>query len=202
MRAKSIAKTVVTSRQRRTGDSGSMKAPSKKKTLAKWTPKEMELALSGVDEWTPETFRMLQHLHGNAASERWSRSGKRKKSWRRGGAWSAVERRLFGNPDKHLSANRKYGRGFGASLMEGPNTDLFGIAGLPFDGELSDHLWDNHNWQSLLQECDEVSLLETGRDNMPRMSDSYYWAPVDDPAQCARQLREVIIRIALENRVP
>src|SRR5688500_14330632 len=125
MRAKSIAKTMAASRQRQTGDSAAMKAPSKTKALAKWAPKEMEQALSGVDEWTPETFRMLQHLHGNAASEGWSRSGKRKKSWRRGGAWSAVERRLFGNPDKHLSANRKYGRGFSVSLMEGPSIDLF-----------------------------------------------------------------------------
>jgi len=180
--------------------SGARKTPSKK--LAGWTPQEIEQALSGVDEWTPETFQMLQHLHRNAASERWNRAGKRKKSWRRGGKWTAVERRLFGNPDTHLSANRKYGRGFSASLIDGPSVSLFDIAGLPFDGELSDHLWDDHNWESLLEECDEIFLIETGTDDIPCRSDIYYWAPVDDPAQFARQLREVIIRIALEHRIP
>jgi hypothetical protein len=202
LQRRAVFTTAAAGRPRRAGGSGARKRPSKRNVPATWTPGEIEQALCGIEEWTPETFRMLQQLHGKAASEKRSRSGNQKKSRRGDGAWSAVERRLFGNPNRHLRANRKYGRGFGASLMDGPYVSLFDIAGLRSGGELSDRLWDNHNWESLLDECDEIVLIKTGEDNVPRMSDAYYWVAVDHPDRFARQLRDAIIRIALKTRVP
>jgi len=153
--------------------------------------------LTDVGPWTWEPILLLEHLHARAAAESPDRrSGLEVDATV--GPWRTLERKLFRDPHKLLEENDGYGRGSGASLIEGPNADLFEIAGLPRTDELSDHLWDEYNWQSLLNECPSVTCIEDSEiDEMPGMSDAYFWVAVDFPKQFGRELQEVIMRAAL-----
>jgi len=92
-----------------------------------------------------------------------------------------------------LESNKEYGDGFSATLMDGPSVDLFEIAGFEWTSELNDAVWGNYNWKSLLEECDSVEIIETGeQDEIPGMSDVFFWVAVDDPKRFEKQLRKVI----------
>jgi len=92
-----------------------------------------------------------------------------------------------------LEPNEEYGDGFSASLMDGPSVDLFEIAGFEWTSELNDAVWSNYNWKSLLEECGSVEIIETDRhDQVPGMSDVFFWVAIDDPKIFKKQLRTVI----------
>jgi len=92
-----------------------------------------------------------------------------------------------------LESNEEYGDGFSASLMDGPSVDLFEIAGFEWTSELNDAVWGNYNWKSLLEECGSVEIIETGEhDQVPGMSDVFFWVAIDDPKIFKKELRTVI----------
>jgi hypothetical protein len=93
-----------------------------------------------------------------------------------------------------LTSNEAYGAGFSATLMDGPHVDLFEIAELEWTSELNDAVWGKHNWQSLLEECEEVEVTETGtQDDAPGMSDVFFWVAINDPKKFKRQLRAAML---------
>lgn len=93
-----------------------------------------------------------------------------------------------------LEYNDQYGDGFSASLMDGPSIDLFQVAGLECTDELWAAVWDTFNWQSLLTECGSATIIEIGdQDEMPGMSDIFYWVAVDNPEEFRCELREVML---------
>jgi len=92
-----------------------------------------------------------------------------------------------------LESNEDYGKGFSASLMDGPSVDLFEIAGFEWTSELNDAVWGKYNWKSLLEECGSVDVIETGQhDQVPGMSDVFFWVAIDDPKNFKKELRTVI----------
>ncbi|SMC82987.1 hypothetical protein [Polynucleobacter kasalickyi] len=93
-----------------------------------------------------------------------------------------------------LDFDQEYGAGFFASLMDGPSVDLFKIAGFKRNSELLDTIWDHYNWQSLLEECRSVEIIETGEnDEAPGMSDVFFWVAIDDPKKFKKELRTIIL---------
>lgn len=93
-----------------------------------------------------------------------------------------------------LEPNEDYGPGFFASLMDGPSVDLFQIARLECTDELHDKVWGRHNWKDLLDECGSATIIETGdQDDMPGMSDVFYWVAVDDEERFRAELRAVLL---------
>lgn len=149
--------------------------------------------LRGEVNWNQKHFKTLRSLHEKAESEtpapaRNSGSAAALVSWR------SLERRLFGDLDNCLEDNEQYGRGFGASLIDGPSIDIFRLAGLELTDELTDNLWNNVNWQSLLDACQSATVIETSEtEGGPGMSDTFYWVAVDNPERFGRELREVIL---------
>ena len=92
-----------------------------------------------------------------------------------------------------LVPNEEYGDGFSASLMNGPSVDLFEIAGYEWTPELNDAVWGDYNWKSLLEECSSIELIEIEEhDEIPGMSDTYYWIAIDDEEKFKKELRGVI----------
>lgn len=153
--------------------------------------------LRGLEVWTAQKLKVLQDLNVRALAESRERGTNRAARGFRG-QWQSLEQELYGTPDEHLEDDADQGRGFGASLMDGPSVSLIGVSGLSRSDQLQDHLWDDHNWQSLLEECHSVSTVEVGQqDDVPGMSDVFYWVPVDNPLQFGRELRLAIIRQAL-----
>lgn len=104
---------------------------------------------------------------------------------------------LLGKKQKkqnELTSNEEYGDGFSATLMDGPCVDLFEIAGLEWTSELNDAVWGNHNWKSLLEECEGVEITETGtQDDAPGMSDVFFWVKVENPKKFKRELRAAML---------
>ena len=149
--------------------------------------------LRGEVNWNQKHFKTLRSLHEKAESEtpapaRNSGSAAARVSWR------SLERRLFVDLDDCLEDNEQYGRGFGASLIDGPSIDIFRLAGLELTDELTDNLWNNVNWQSLLDACQSATVIETSEtEGGPGMSDTFYWVAVDNPERFGRELREVIL---------
>jgi hypothetical protein len=92
-----------------------------------------------------------------------------------------------------LEINEEFGEGFPASLIDGPSVDLFQIAGYEWTSELNDAVWGNYNWKSLLEECDSVEIIETGRqDQVPGMSDVFFWVSIVDAKKFKKELFSVI----------
>ena len=81
------------------------------------------------------------------------------------------------------------------SLLEAPAYDFLELTGLATEGALEDAVHDQHNWQSMLGECDGVEIEETHEvDEMPGMSDQFFQVTITDPIALARDLRELVIR--------
>ena len=98
------------------------------------------------------------------------------------------------NNKSYLTKNKKYGNGFSASLMDGPTVNLFKIADLEETDELSDAVWSNHNWQSLLEECHSAEIITLQEhDDAPGQSDVTFWIAIDDPIKFKRQLHKVLL---------
>lgn len=94
----------------------------------------------------------------------------------------------FEEPDDEL------GDGFSASLMDGPSIDLFKVAGLEETDQLHDAVWGKFNWQSLLGECGSANIIETVEiDEVPGMSDVFYWVEVDDSEMFRSELRTAML---------
>ncbi len=152
---------------------------------------ELWKTLEGVVTWTDEKRNALAHLHSAARSEARG-AGPRARS----GPWRDLERRLFGDPGRLTSNDEENGQGFSASLMNGTAVGIFELAGIEDTDELSDRLWGNHNWQSVLDSCPAAEVIQLGEhDDVPGMSDVYFWVRISDPDEFARQLRELILRL-------
>lgn len=99
--------------------------------------------------------------------------------------------------ESFIEHNVEFGDGFSASLMEGPSVDLFQVAGLEWTSDLNDAIWGHHNWQSLLQECRSVEIIKTGcQDDVPGMSDVFFWVAIIDPKKFRQELRAVMLAAA------
>ena len=95
-----------------------------------------------------------------------------------------------------LTQNEEYGDGFSASLMNGPSVDLLEIAGYEWTPELNDAVWGEYNWKSLLEECSSIEIIEVEEhDEIPGMSDKYFWVAVDDEEKFKEELRGMISSI-------
>jgi hypothetical protein len=96
-----------------------------------------------------------------------------------------------------IQPNDEYGDGFSATLMDGPRADLFEIAGLEWSSDLNDAVWGNHNWRSLLEECENAEIIQTGsQDHAPGMSDVFFWVAISDPKKFSQELRTVMLAAA------
>ena len=96
-----------------------------------------------------------------------------------------------------IQPNEDYGDGFSATLMDGPRADLFEIAGLEWTSDLNDAVWGNHNWKSLLEECENAEIIETGsQDHAPGMSDVFFWVAISDPKKFSQELSTVMLAAA------
>ncbi len=96
-----------------------------------------------------------------------------------------------------LQFNTEHGQGFSATLIDGPSTDLFEIAGLEWSADLHDDVWGHHNWKSLLEECDTAEIIEIGsQDHTLRMSDIFSWVVISDPEKFRQELRAAILAAA------
>jgi|GEM_PF-1775199 len=135
-----------------------------------------------------ELLDAVRHLHGKIVSA--SESGR--------SGWLALENRLFGNPARFFQKVRGGGFRFGASLMDGPDVDVFEVAGLRSTDELHDGVWGETNWNTLLGNCPAVDVDEQySLDEIPGQSDTYYWCEVTDPRQFARELRIALLTQAV-----
>jgi hypothetical protein len=95
-----------------------------------------------------------------------------------------------------MSINEETGQGLSASLINGTAVGVFALAGIEETDELSDRLWGTHNWRSVLDSCPAAEVMEVGEhDDVPGMSDVYFWVRISDPDECARQLRELILTL-------
>ena len=95
-----------------------------------------------------------------------------------------------------IQPNEDYGDGFSATLMDGPRADLFEIAGLEWTSDLNDAVWGNHNWKSLLEECENAEIIETGsQDHTPGMSDVFFWVVINDPEKFKSELRAAMLDV-------
>ncbi|MCA8976287.1 MAG: hypothetical protein KDC98_16330 [Planctomycetes bacterium] len=151
--------------------------------LESLSPDQVQQVLEGIESWNhPDILSLLRLLHQKCGT-----AGGRSAS-----AWRWVEERLFGDPTRIVDG------AFDASLMDGPSVDLLEVAGLPYSDELSDAVWANHNWQSLLDECRGVLCEEVGeQDDIPGMSDAFYSVGIDDSHDFARDLRECMVKCAI-----
>ena len=96
-----------------------------------------------------------------------------------------------------MQSNDQYGDGFSATLMDGPRADLFEIAGLEWTSDLHDAVWSKHNWKSLLEECANAEIIETGsQDHAPGMSDVYFWVAIADPKKFSQELCTAMLTAA------
>ena len=96
-----------------------------------------------------------------------------------------------------IQPNEDYGDGFSATLMDGPRADLFEIAGLEWTSDLNDAVWGNHNWKSLLEECENAEIIEAGsQDHTPGMSDVFFWVAIADSKKFSQELRTVMLAAA------
>jgi hypothetical protein len=96
-----------------------------------------------------------------------------------------------------IQPNDEFGDGFSATLMDGPRADLFEIAGLEWTSDLHDAVWGNHNWKSLLEECENAEIIETGsQDHAPGMSDVFFWVAIADSKKFSQELRTVMLAAA------
>ena len=135
---------------------------------------------------------LLTHLHARAAAEA-KLSDQRNGS---PGPWVGVERGLFGDPENHLESDSDHGPGFSASLMDGPDVDLLTFCGLQLSSEHQDVLSDSGPLSDLVERCDAAECIEVGDvDQIPGMSDVFYWIAINDADVFARQLREAIVQI-------
>lgn len=153
---------------------------------------EVEQQLHAVTEWSAEACKALKRLHTEARAEvlRGMREAKDSR-------WQQLEHRLFGDPERLVSNDEEHGQGFAASLIDGMAVDVFKFAGVEWTEELHERLWSNHNWQSLLDSCPAAEYLEVDeQDDVPDMSDGYFWVRINDPSEFARQLRELILGVA------
>lgn len=160
------------------------KAPEKTANL-----QALKDLLTGREEWgSREVVEGIGLLHRAAASER-AKSG-------RIGRFGKLERSVFGDPKPFFRRNRGMGLGFAASLSNGPEHDLFKIAGLHRDYELKSRVWDELNWKSLLERCDGTDVVELEESDLaPCNTDVTYWVSIGEPVEFARALRETILEI-------
>lgn len=151
---------------------------------------DIEARLFEVADWKAAAKNALRVLHQQARREALQRKGTDASL----GPHEDLERNLFGDPSWLMEEHDEHGQGFSASLMDGTAVDIFKIAGIDPSDDLHDRVWGNHNWQSILDECDAALCIEVGeQDDRPMMSDTFYWVSVDDPIELARQLREFIV---------
>jgi hypothetical protein len=98
------------------------------------------------------------------------------------------------NTVSFLSKNKKYGNGFSATLIDGLSVDIFEISGLNYSEKLSDLIWGNHNWQTLIDQCSSATIISLSeQDLVPGQSDEIFWIAIDDPIKFKQELRKVIL---------
>jgi len=150
----------------------------------------IEERLSNVERWTRGPKQALGILHNRARAEQAQRRAPRALA----GPHECLEVRLFGDPNSLMSEDEVQGRGFFASLVDGPSIDFFTLAGVNPSDELHDAVWAEHDWQSILGECEEAFCVEIGEQNdRPGYGDIFCWVCVENPAELARQLRKFIV---------
>jgi hypothetical protein len=85
--------------------------------------------------------------------------------------------------------------------MDGPSMDVFDIAGFEWTCELNDAVWGKYNWQTLLEGCGSVEIIETGSsDEVPGMSDVYFWVAIGDTKKFKKELRTLILTAIKEKQ--
>lgn len=146
--------------------------------------------LCEAESWVSGEKKALKLLHERARAEQSLRCGQDLPP----GPHERLEIELFGDPRRMMSEDETLGCGFYASLMDGPGVCFFSLAGIHCSDRLHDAVWNDKNWHTLLDECDEASCEVVGeQDDRPGMSDVFYWVCVRDPVNLARQLREFIV---------
>jgi len=179
--------------------------------LSTAAPHDVEQLLQSVRSWEHEVLLdVLRHLHARtkvpapgateglptAASPKRSGTARPHGSHR---AWRCAERRLFGDPSLLLSRHPDFGLGFRASLIEGPNIDLFALAGFR-SADLQLAVQDRTNWCHLVDLCPSAKRIEVGAQDGPGISDALYWVAVQDPVALAQELREAIVSFGVARR--
>jgi len=102
-----------------------------------------------------------------------------------------------------LDYSEEYGDGFSASLMNGPDTDLLKISGLHYTDELNDAVWGRYTWKNLVEDCSSADLIEIdSRDELPCMSDTFYWVAVANAKHFREELRSAMLSALREARYP
>jgi hypothetical protein len=90
---------------------------------------------------------------------------------------------------------------FNATLIEGPDINLFKVANLEETQELSEAVWNATNWQKLLEGCAFVSLIEEKEiDCSAPMTDVYYTYRVEDPVEFSNELRTIMLGLLAKLR--
>ena len=165
------------------------------------TPAQVQRALLGRHEWTPEARDTLEYLHRRAREETASSvEGAHPVAGADRGSWRQLELRIFGDPRRHIEADSGDGPGFGASLMNGVGVCLFELAGVVATDRMRDAVWSSCNWTNVLDACPAAFCFEVGEsDEVPGMSDAYFWVAVDDGYELARQLRAFFVECVLKS---
>lgn len=85
-------------------------------------------------------------------------------------------------------------RGFRASLMSGPDIDLFALAGFAARDDVESAVWEETNWKGLVEDCFSATLIEVGDcDEAPGQSDVFYEVRIDDELAFAAELRALML---------
>jgi hypothetical protein len=93
-----------------------------------------------------------------------------------------------------LDYSEEYGGGFSASLVNGPDINLLNVSGLHGTDELHDAVWGSYTWKRLLEECPSAEIIKVDTwDELPSMSDTFYWVAVNDAKQFRSELRSAIV---------
>lgn len=159
---------------------------------------EVRVALQHLDPFSEDHRDALEHLHercrytADEAQTETEASGVHSQ-------WREVERELFGSPGRFLKVDTEHGIGFGASLMDDLDVCPFKLAGIEWTPELDQAVWNRHNWRDLIDNCPSAEYFELETvDEVPGMSDRYFWIAVRDAEEFARQLREFIVGCAAD----
>lgn len=85
-------------------------------------------------------------------------------------------------------------RGFRASLMNGPDINIFALAGFAGRDDVESAVWEETNWKGLVENCSYATLIEVGDcDEVPGQSDVFYEVQVSDELAFAAELRALML---------
>jgi len=102
-----------------------------------------------------------------------------------------------------LDYSEEYGDGFSASLMNGTDINLLKISGLHYTDELNDAIWGRYTWKGLLEDCPSADIIEADSwDELPSMSDTFYWVAITNAKQFKEELRSAMLSALREARYP